>query len=80
LLGGFGYFLGLIYAVKPIHPSDETFAGSMVFTSSVSGLIPMDRLTTIPSKQSIIDERYTLPAGIWNSEISVSHFSFGARF
>ena len=35
------------------------------------------QLTTMPSKQSIIGDRYTLPAGIWNSVISVSHFSFG---
>jgi uncharacterized protein (DUF3084 family) len=39
---------------------------------------PIDQLTTMPSKQSIMGERYTLPAGIWNSVMSVSHFSFGA--
>ena len=33
---------------------------------------------TMPSKQSMIGERYTLPAGIWNSVMSVSHFTFGA--
>jgi hypothetical protein len=38
----------------------------------------MVQLTTIPSKQSMIGDRYTLPAGIWNSVMSVSHFSLGA--
>ncbi len=37
---------------------------SMVITSSGSGLIPMVQLTTMPSKQSIIGDRYTVPAGI----------------
>ena len=32
----------------------------------------------MPSKQSIMGDRYTLPAGIRNSEISVGHISFGA--
>ncbi|AOJ40895.1 hypothetical protein WJ23_23145 [Burkholderia lata] len=50
----------------------------MEFTSSASGLVPIDQLTTIPSKQSIMGDRYTFPAGIWNSEISVTHFSLGA--
>ncbi len=35
-------------------------------------------LITSPSKQSIMGDRYTLPAGVWNSVMSVSHFSFGA--
>jgi len=51
---------------------------SMVLTSSASGRVPIDQLTTRPSKQSIIGERYTFPAGIWNSVMSVSHFLFGA--
>ena len=38
----------------------------------------MVQLTTIPSKQSMIGDKYTLPTGIWNSVMSVSHFSFGA--
>jgi len=37
----------------------------------------MDQLISNPSKQSIIGESHTLPAGIWNSVMSVSHFSFG---
>lgn len=53
-------------------------ASSIVFTSSASGRVPIDQLTTWPSKQSIMGDRYTLPAAIWNSEMSVSHFSFGA--
>jgi hypothetical protein len=32
--------------------------------------LQMVQLTTIPSKQSMMGERYTLPAGIWNSVIS----------
>ncbi len=39
-------------------------ASSIVLTNSASGLIPMVQLTTIPSKQSMMGERYTLPAGI----------------
>lgn len=38
----------------------------------------MDQLMTKPSKQPMTGERYTLPAGIWNSVMSVNHFSFGA--
>lgn len=41
------------------------------------GRVPIDQLMT-PSKQSIMGDRYTLPSRIWNSEMSVSHFSFGA--
>ena len=37
----------------------------------------MDQLITSPSKQSILGDRYTLPGRIWNSVMSVSHFSFG---
>ena len=33
--------------------------------------------TAMPSKQSMIGERYTFPAGILNSAISVNHFSLG---
>ena len=52
-------------------------ASSIVFTNSESGRVPIVQLTTMPSKQSITGERYTFPAGIWNSVMSVSHFSFG---
>ncbi len=51
---------------------------SMVLTSSASGRVPIDQLTTRPSKQSMTGDRYTLPAGIWNSVRSVSHFWFGS--
>ena len=52
-------------------------ASNIVFTKSESGRVPMDQLTTRPSKQSITGERYTFPAGIWNAVISVSHFWLG---
>ena len=52
-------------------------ASNIVFTRSASGRVPIVQLTTRPSKQSIMGERYTFPAGIWNSVMSVSHFSFG---
>lgn len=52
-------------------------ASSIVLTNSAFGRVPIDQLTTIPSKQSIMGDRYTLPAGIWNSVMSVSHFSCG---
>ena len=38
----------------------------------------MGQLMTRPSKQSMMGETYTLPVEIWNSAMSVSHFSFGA--
>jgi hypothetical protein len=38
----------------------------------------MDPPMTKPSKQSMMGDRYTLPAGIWNSVMSVSYFLFGA--
>jgi hypothetical protein len=53
-------------------------ASNMELTSSASGRVLIDQVTTIPSKQLIIAERYTLPAGIWNSVISMSLFSLGA--
>ena len=34
--------------------------------------MPIVRLTTLPSKQSITGDRYTLPAGMSNSEMSVT--------
>lgn len=54
-------------------------ASNMVFTSSASGRVPIDQLIISPSKQSIMGDRYALPAGIWNSVMSVCHFSFGAE-
>ena len=41
------------------------------------GLVLTFQLATIPSKQSTIGERYTFPAGIENSVMSVSTFSLG---
>jgi hypothetical protein len=52
-------------------------ASNIVFTKAESGSVPIVQLTTRPSKQSIMGDRYTFPAGIWNSVMSVSHFSFG---
>lgn len=51
---------------------------SIVFTKLESGLVPIVQLMIRPSKQLIMGERYTFSAGIWNSVMSVSHFSFGA--
>lgn len=53
-------------------------ASSMVLTKPTSVWVAMDQLMTKPSKQSMMSERYTLPPGIWNSLMSVSHFTFGA--
>mgnify|MGYP007113820907 CR=1 FL=1 len=50
---------------------------NMVFTSFAFGEVPIAQLTGIPSRQSIIGDRYTFPAFIENSVISVSYFSFG---
>lgn len=41
-------------------------------------MLPMHQLMTMPSMQSMIVKRHTLPAGIWNSVMSVRHFSFEA--
>ena len=49
---------------------------NIVFASSESGRVPIVQLTTNPSKQSITRKRYTFPAWIWNSVMSVSHFIF----
>src|SRR5690625_1284764 len=48
----------------------------MVFTNSALGVVLIVQLTIAPSKQSIIGDRYTLPLGIRNSVISVTHLSF----
>lgn len=37
----------------------------------------IEHVTTRPSKQSVIGERYTLSAGILNSVMSVSHLVLG---
>jgi len=52
-----------------------TAKSNIVLTRSASGFVSIDQLTTSPSKQSFIGVKYTLPAGIWNSGMSVSHFS-----
>lgn len=41
------------------------------------GRVPIVQPTTIPSKQSIMAERYSLPFERANSVISVSNFSYG---
>ena len=54
--------------------------GSLIVGEAVSGsdktpgnmFVPIDQLTTMPSKQSITGDRYTLPAGIWNTTPSVA--------
>ena len=43
---------------------------SMVFASSTFEEVPIVQLTGIPSKQSIVGDRYTFPAFIENSVIS----------
>ena len=48
-----------------------------MLTNSALRWAPIDQDTGKPSKQSIIEERYTFPAVIVNSVISVNHFSFG---
>ena len=53
------------------HPSN------MVLTRSALGRELIVQPTTIPSKQSIIAQRYNLPSGSANSVISVSNFSYG---
>ena len=47
---------------------------NMVLVSSAFGEVPIVQQTGSPSRQSIIGERYTFPALIENSVISVSHF------
>ena len=47
---------------------------SIVLTSSASGRVLRDQLTTFLSKQSTTGDSQTFPAGSWNSVISVSHF------
>lgn len=49
-----------------------------VLTSSASGLAQIVQLTAIPSNQSMIGGRYTVPVGICNSVMSVNYFSSGA--
>jgi hypothetical protein len=66
------------HGLSPLAATLSIAASSIVLTNSAFGRVPIDQLTTMPSKQSIMGDRYTLPAGIWNSVMSVSHFSFGA--
>lgn len=50
----------------------------ILFTSFVSGDVPIYQLFTRLSKQSMIDDKYILSAAIWNSVISVNNFKFGS--
>ncbi len=47
---------------------------SIVLVNSAFGDVPIVQLTGIPSKQSIIGDRYTLPDFMENSVMSVIHF------
>ena len=46
---------------------------SIVLVNSAFGDVPIVQLTGIPSKQSIIGDRYTLPDFMENSVMSVIH-------
>src|SRR5699024_278601 len=56
--------------------NDCTAASSIPLINAALGDVLIVQLTTAPSKQSIIGDRYTLPLGMRNSVISVIHFSF----
>lgn len=64
-------------AITPfeVYTASQMAASEIVLTSSAFGRVLIDQLTTMPSKQSIMDE--SLPAGSWSSVMSVSYFSFG---
>ena len=47
---------------------------SILLDNSAFGDVPILQATGIPSKQSIIGDKYALPALIENSVMSVSHF------
>ncbi len=49
-------------------------SSSILLTKIESGVVPIFHFTTIPSKQSIIGDRYTFPEGMANSVMSVNHF------
>ena len=57
--------------------SVEAAFSSIRLASSALGLKPAVYATILPSKQSIIGERYTFPSLALISLMSVSHFSFG---
>ena len=48
---------------------------NIVFTRAASGDIPISHVTNNPSKQSTMGDKYTFPAGIANSVISVQPFN-----
>ena len=50
---------------------------NIVFTRAASGDIPISHVTNNPSKQSTMGDKYTFPAGIANSVISVNHLILG---
>ena len=52
-------------------------SSSITFTNSALGDVPIAQLTGNPSKQSMIGDRYTFPAGMRNSVISVNHLLLG---
>ena len=54
-------------------------SSSILLTKIESGVVLIFHFTTIPSKQSIIGDKYTFPAGMANSVISVNHFVLGAK-
>ena len=55
----------------------KTASSSIVLTKVDEGDVPIDQETARPSKQSIIGDKYTFPAGMLNSVISVSYLEFG---
>ena len=52
-------------------------SSGILLTKIESGVVLIFHFTTIPSKQSIIGDKYTFPAGMANSVISVNHFVLG---
>ena len=50
---------------------------SMPLARAALGLVPIVQATGMPSWQSMTGDRYTLPAGIENSVMSVTHSRFG---
>ena len=50
---------------------------SILLTNFAFGEVLILQTTDIPSKQSMIGDKYTFPALIENSVISVNHFWFG---
>ena len=62
------------WSPSPSHPHAPS---SEELAISASGEVEIDQLSGMPSKQSTIGERYTLPAGMRNSVTSVIHSSLG---